>query len=249
MCREYDINQPQDPAQEYTFLPSSSKSRFTAADPLSIYATSFAFMPMTFDLGPTTVHVLCANGDLYFMGPIIPLHASVPLRWLHAAKVVADREGGLKAQWVDNLFKQVKAEEDRKRLDRELGLTTSRRASHSGLKPPGDIADKTTAVDIPEDSNAETVRLHPPHLTSSGGPGPGHHRPVLRQGPVIYDPVPEEVGAAEYGEDVASDLMLFQSKKLGGETVVAIAWAGGRVDLGLVLDPPQPRWLSSKVST
>jgi nucleoporin NUP82 len=219
-CSEYDITSPYDPSQTFTFLSDQpSSSRFTAVDPLSRYATSFAFAPYnssTFDFTPLMVYVLIANGDLYTMGPVMPIHAEIPLRYLqglkaftdarlkqskHAGDVFSD-EGAratLQAQWVDGLVRQVKKVEGKQ---------------------------------------GEVVRLHPPHLTETGGPAPGLHRSVMLQGPVIFSPGSQEVGAAD-DEDAASDLAMV-------EDMLAIAWSGGRVDLG-VRRTIEPRWISSRV--
>lgn len=193
---------PEDPTQTFTFLTPSPPSTFSAVDPLSRYATSFSFSPFTNDFGATVVNVLCANGDLYYMGPILPLQAEVPSSWLQGVRAIGDREGGLKSGWVDSILKQIQ----------------------SG----------------PKTDAASTVRLHPPHLTVNGGPAPGLHRPLLRQGPVLLDPAPEE---AE-DEDRATDFLLLEND---GEVVYAICWTGGRVDLGMMIDTPNPRWVSTKV--
>lgn len=233
---EYDVSRPEDPAQEFTFLPAApSHSSFSAVDPLSRYCTSFAFGPHALDFGPTIVHVLCANGDLYYMGPVLPLRATVPLSWVQGVKVLADQLGGLKSNWVDSLVRQVD-EQHRRQDEDDTGPSSSGLAS---TELGGSILGK---VEMDE----EVVRLHPPHLTPSGGPAPGVHRAVVRQGPVVLDPAPQESGAAAEDEDKALDLVLLQGDD--GEVVHGMAWNGGRVDLGIMVDPPMPRWSSTRVS-
>jgi len=59
------------------------------------------------------VHVLMANGDIYTMGPVLPLHAEMPLRYLQ----------GLKA-YSDNRLRRVREEsgnEDAERLCKRNG--------------------------------------------------------------------------------------------------------------------------------
>ena len=233
---EYDVTRPEDPAQEFTFLPTApSHSSFSAVDPLSRYCTSFAFGPYALDFGPTIVHVLCANGDLYYMGPILPSRATVPLTWIQGVKVLADQVGGLKVGWVESLVRQVD-EQLRRREDDGASL------SGAGVGSGGLGASLMGNAEAEE----EVVRLHPPHLTPSGGPAPGTHRAVVRQGPVVLDPAPQESGAALEDEDQAMDLVLLQGDE--GEVVHGIAWSGGRVDLGIMVDPPMPRWSSTRVS-
>lgn len=244
--REYDVLSPEDPAQTFSFLPSAptSGSRFSAVDPLSRYATSFSFSPFsTSDFGPSVIHVLCANGDVHTMGPIIPLHAEVPIEWIQALRLTLEREdfGQAAREWVDDLIKQVRDEEDR--MERERGVSDdamSRTASRRGsLGPAYNHSDDKNEVEEGK------VRLRPPHLTTSGGPAPGRHAPLARRGPIAYDPAPEEIGA-DIDEDIASDICLFDA---GGEQVVmAVAWAGGRVDLGVLVDSPVPKWHDPKVS-
>ena len=216
---EYDITSPYDPSQTFSFLSDQpSSSRFTAIDPLSRYATSFAFSPYsssTYDFTPLTVYVLIANGDLYTMGPVMPIHAEIPLRYLQGLKAYTDAKvkrsraadvfsddgarSELQAQWVDGLIRQIKKVEG---------------------------------------TQGEVIKLHPPHLTETGGPAPGLHRSVMLQGPVVFSPGPQELGAAE-DEDAATDFVMM-------EDMLAIAWSGGRVDLGISRGI-EPRWISSRV--
>nr|XP_019043367.1 hypothetical protein I302_07943 [Kwoniella bestiolae CBS 10118]OCF22297.1 hypothetical protein I302_07943 [Kwoniella bestiolae CBS 10118] len=237
--REYDITQPHDAVQTFNFLSSSttSSSKFTAIDPLSRYATSFAFSFGSIDFSPLIVYVLIANGDIYTMGPILPLRTEMPIRYLQGLKAYSEArlakiqgeardvfgagEAGLgratfQAQWVESLVKQVKMAEQQKK-------------------------------------DEGTVRVHPPHLTESGGPAPGAHRALLRQGPLVYSPAPQDIGNGdEDDEQAATDLYIShippseEEENGETETIIAIAWSGGRVDIGLEVEKPVPRWLSSR---
>ncbi|OCF37125.1 hypothetical protein I316_01031 [Kwoniella heveanensis BCC8398] len=232
--REYDILQPHDPVQTFNFLPEKSTgAKFTAIDPLSRHATSFAFSKGDVDFSPTMVYVLIANGDLYTMGPILPLHTELPIRYLQGLKAYSEARlakvqgqarnvfgasgAGLgravfQAQWVESLVKQVKsAEEVRSRRDEEVD-SPSRRTTH---------------------------------------------RALLRQGPVVFSPGPQDVGNGDEDEEqVATDLYLSEDgpsdEEAEGSTasekqrIVAIAWSGGRVDIGLEVEKSEPRWLSSR---
>lgn len=237
IIREYDVLNPDDPTQTFFFLPETISSRAAAMDPSAFYATSFSFSPALTSTSPTDwsaamVHVMCANGDIYVMGPILPLHSVVPVTWLQCLRVHADRSGGEQKRWVDSVWNIVRGEEERKRE----GGTTLTTASQSPSRA-------ARSVEVEQGM----VRIHPPHLTPSGGPAPGDKPPLQRQGPMRYDPPPQEVGEAELDEDVASDILISEAGEQG-ETVVAIAWSGGKVDLCLIVDPPQPRWVNSRVS-
>lgn len=244
MSREYDIRTPDDPTQTFTFLPqasTSSSSKFTAIDPLSRHATSFAFHPYTsssYDFAPLVVHVLMANGDLYTMGPILPLRAEVPRRYLQGLKgYVKERRRRAEASknqeeqekldswetWVDDLGKQAQS-----------GSSTSRT----------DNKDKQ-----------DTIKVHPPHLTPTGGPASGSHKALLRQGPVVYSPGPQEADD-EDEDNVASDIIVLtmpRHEEHGNEEedagssgsigAVGIAWSSGRVDIGLLANALEPAWV------
>ncbi|WRT69531.1 uncharacterized protein IL334_006518 [Kwoniella shivajii] len=228
--REYDVLQPHDAVQTFNFLPertSSSSAKFTAVDPLSRYASSFAFSIGPIDFSPLMVYVLLANGDIYTMGPVLPLHSEMPIRYLQGLKAYSERrlariqseakdvfgatEAGLgrvtsQAQWVESLVKQVKmAEEARQR----------------------------------KDENEET----PSKRTTLA---------LLRQGPMLYSPAPQDIRNGEEDEEqAATDLFLSQSgSEQGGngekETCIAVTWSGGRVDIGLEVERPEPRWFSSR---
>lgn len=252
------MRQPDDPTQTFTFLPpasTASTSRFTAVDPLSRHATSFAFHPYsdsTYDFSPFMVQVLLANGDLYAMGPIIPLRSELPLRSLQGLKAFVkerrrrakgdkddaehDRLDGWDA-WVDNLVKQSK--DGREASSASLSRQSSQTATTSDLK------------------TTQTVRVHPPHLTATGGPASVSHKALLRQGPLLYRPGPDEQDDAE--DNVASDIIsLCVPRQAGDElhgveegqpmvNVTAIGWSNGRVDVGLP-DILEPAWVGDEVS-
>ncbi|WWD20148.1 hypothetical protein CI109_104624 [Kwoniella shandongensis] len=285
--REYDILQPHDAVQTFHFLPEkpASSSKFTAVDPLSRFATSFAFSTGTVDFGPLMVYVLIANGDIYTMGPILPLHTELPVRYLQGLKAYTDarlaqiqreavdvfgaEEAGLgkatfQSQWVESLVKQVKlAEEARSRRDEvDVMETPSRRTSILGRSVRG--SESSPSRSKPIAARDGMVKVHPPHLTEAGGPAPGAHRALLRQGPAVFNPGPQEVGNFDDENDedeeldqVASDLFVSEVVAADGEgegskekeTIIAIAWSGGRIDIGLEVEKPEPRWNSSRDPT
>lgn len=267
---EYDALQAQDPVQTFNFLPESSaksRAKFSAVDPLSLYATAFAFSTGTLDFAPLMVYGLMANGDVYSIGPVLPLHAEVPASYIASLQAwVSERAKRLKKRreaastpgqvgsaehaalvgrvalqqaWVENIVKQVTAQEDDKPKRRGFGLRESSHPnSDRALLPPG------------------YVRVHPPHLTASGDPAPGMHRPLMRQGPLLIDPAPQEVGnGVDVDEQTATDIAVIratvESDKSDTDTqdsinIVAIAWSAGRVDLCLEQDAPEPRWITSR---
>ncbi|OCF61916.1 hypothetical protein L486_01580 [Kwoniella mangroviensis CBS 10435] len=229
--REYDLNQPHDAVQTFNFLPStsaSSSSKFTAIDPSSRYATSFAFSIGSIDFSPLMIYVLLANGDIYSMGPILPLRTEMPIRYLQGLKAYSETklakiqdeardvfgagQAGLgraifQAQWVESLVKQVKIAEQQKKDESSYESPTTRRTT------------------------------------------------LLRQGPLVYSPAPQDIGNGdEDDEQAATDLYISQIQSSGEEieegeevdTIIAIAWSGGRVDIGLEVERPEPRWLSSR---
>ena len=246
MCttREYDVSRPDDPTQTFNFLPqpSPSTSRFTAVDPLSLSAASFAFYPGTEGFGATMVYVLAENGDLYLMGPIMPLRAELPMSWLQQVKSLSEEIGGVCADWVELLIKQSREEKEQSK-EEDDSLSLSRRTSTLS-------DDRQFGTPQPTRTSRKDglVRLHPPHLSKSGGPAPGVHRPLLRRGPIIFSPGPQVENETEDDEEdeAASDLLMMENES-SGSVIFAIAWSTGRVDIGLVADPPLPRWNSSKV--
>lgn len=183
------------------------------------------------------------------MGPIMPLRSELPIRYVQGLKAYVKercrRAEGRKVEdeldrleswdtFVDDLVKQTngKREED-----------TSRRSSSA-------VTQKDT----------EMVRIHPPHLTPTGGPASGSHKSLLRQGPVIYSPGPQEADD-DVDENVASDLVIlcmprdegteFEDEDESVKTTVSavgIAWSSGRVDIGMVVNAPEPAWVEKDVS-
>lgn len=252
-CREYDVRRPDDPTQTFTFLPeasTSSSSKFTAVDPLSRIATSFAFHPYsssTYDFSPLIVHVLIANGDMYAMGPILPLRSDVPIRYLQ----------GLSA-YVKERRRRAESKKDEDELDR---LDSWEVFVEGLIKQAGGIRGEAGSrfSNLGKKKEVDTVRIHPPHLTSTGGPASGSYRSLLRQGPVIYSPGPQETDD-DLDENVASDIVILNMPRHEGEefedaeavsttvSAVGIAWSSGRVDIGLLVDAPEPAWVEKDVS-
>ena len=257
MISEYDIRRPDDPTQTFTFLAqasSASSSKFTAIDPLSRHAKSFAFTPYspsTFDFSPLTVTVLIANGDVYTMNPILPLRAELSLRYLQGLKAYVkqrrrkaeDGRDGLGIDqadswdiWVGDLVKQY------------------REGSKIEDSP---IKSKRSSSITPQHSKEDTVKIHPPHLTSTGGPATGSHKALLRQGPVIFTPAPQEDDENEetYASDIAILRVPTQDSNEEDEDhvedeirLMGIAWSSSRVDVGLYNDVSEPVWVESDVS-
>lgn len=254
--------------QSFNFLADRSKgSKFSAIDPLSQYSTSFSFSHGTVDFGPLMVYALMANGDVFVMGPVLPLHAEVPAAYLQNLQAWATERqrrlknnakqgaehaslvgrAGLQVQWVDALVRQAGKKDEEPSSDQ--------RPKHRrgfGLRDPS--PERTPERTPPRPG---FVHVHPPHLTPSGSPAPGMHRPLLRQGPVLFDPAPQEVGNGdEIDEQVASDIVVFPAVPADADAapsedtqpinVVGIAWSGGRIDVGVEEVAPEPRWLSSR---
>jgi nucleoporin NUP82 len=257
MISEYDIRRPDDPTQTFTFLPqasSSSSSKFTAIDPLSRHATSFAFAPYspsTFDFSPLTITVLIANGDVYTMNPIIPLRAEIPLRYLQGLKAYVkqrrrkaeDGRDGLGIDqadtwdlWVGDLIKQYR--------------------EGSKVEDSQNQSSKRSSSTNPANDGKDTAKVHPPHLTPTGGPATGSHKALLRQGPIIFTPAPQE--ADEDEETYASDIAILKISAHDGDDeeessreeirVMSIAWSSSRVDIGLYTNPSEPVWVENDVS-
>lgn len=260
--------------QTFTFLPETTgrpKSKFSAVDPLSQYATSFTFSRGSMDFSPLMVYALMANGDIYTMGPVLPLHAEVPALYLAslqawvgerskaleaADKATPGQEGSadyaslvgrrqLQEAWVSAVVKQGAGADEPPSPPRRRGI---------GLRDAPPSPPRSDKLPPPPGF----VRVHPPHLTASGGPAPGMHRPIMRQGPMLFDPAPQEVGNGDdAGEQSATDIMILHAAGDVGEgekdgprvNVLAIAWSGGRVDLGVDADTSEPRWITSRDPT
>lgn len=137
--------------------------------------------------------------------------------------------------WVENLSRQVRLEGGDE--------TPIMRTSILGRSTRG-MAVKQETQEVDGD---QLVRLHPPNLSMSGGPAPGDHREVERQGPAIFDPAPMEGDE----EDIASDLILLsvnvevakEGKSRSDVRMLAICWASGRVDLGVDTQKVKGKWV------
>ncbi|WVQ73284.1 hypothetical protein IAR50_002852 [Cryptococcus sp. DSM 104548] len=283
--REYDVLQPHDSIQTFDFLPERGRAapKFTAIDPLSRYATSFAFGPYSVGFSPLMVYCLLANGDIYLIGPVLPLRTEMPVHYLQTLKTLVDTRlaraqseardvfgagnsgmGRLtqQAEWVDALVNQVRQEEEARARREEEGeprQVLGRSALGQSVRQTGSpfrLAEETATK--PREAH---VRVRPPHLTASGGPAPGSHRPFLRQGPLVFSPGPQEVANGDDDleeEQSATDLVIVEvgpededsedvkGKKKMREVVFAIAWSGGRVDIGIETEMPEIRWMSSR---
>lgn len=205
------------------------------------------------------VYALIANGNIYTMGPVIPRHAEVPATYLQTLQAwMAEKErrltespegstaehaallgrASMQSQWINSVVRQASGE------DEEEQANSPHRGY--GLREPSPSPSEDRSPPPPG-----MIRVHPPHLTRNGGPAPGVHRPILRQGPLLLDPAPQEVGNGdEIDEQMATDMFILEAgAEAEGEerlNVVAIAWSGGRVDLGAAIDTPEPRWFSSR---
>ena len=184
------------------------------------------------------------------MGPVLPLRSELPIRYVQGLKAYVkerrrraegrkdDDELDRLESWdtfVDDLVKQATSKRDE---------GTSRRSSSGTLSS----------------KEIERIRIHPPHLTPTGGPASGLYKSLRRQGPVIYTPGPQEADD-EVDENVASDLLIlsmprdegaeFEDEEDSAKTMVSaigIAWSSGRVDIGMLVDAPEPAWVDKDVS-
>ncbi|BEJ14075.1 hypothetical protein CspHIS471_0312490 [Cutaneotrichosporon sp. HIS471] len=270
---EYDILRPQDPVQKFSFLAGKTtrpKSKFSAIDPLSQYATSFTFGRGLIDFASLMVYALMANGDIYTMGPVLPSSADVPasylaslqawvaegLKQLENAKAKPGEQGSaeyasllgrrqLQEAWVSAVVKQGSPD------DEPSTPSTPPRRRGFGLR------DAPPCPPQPDKPPPPTgfVRVHPPHMTGTGGPAPGMHRPLARQGPLLFNPAPQEVGnGGDIDEQSATDITILHAAGDVPEgevadarvNVLAIAWSSGRVDLGIAADECEPRWITSR---
>lgn len=216
------------------------------------------------------VYALMANGDIYTMGPVLPLHAEVPASYLNslqawvgersqaleaAGKAEPGQEGSaeyaslvgrrqLQETWVAALVKQSAQEDD------VVSASSPPRRRGFGLRDSPPSPPRTDDKPPPPPGY---VRVHPPHLTASGGPAPGIHRPIMRQGPMLFDPAPQEVGNGDdVDEQSATDIAIVHATGDSDDesgprvNVLAIAWSSGRVDLGVDAETSEPRWITSR---
>ena len=165
------LSNPTTPSQTFAFLPtqvaSKRKAGFSARDPRAVFASSFAFGTGTEGWGPLMVYGLIGNGDLYVLGPVLPVKASVPIAYLDSlASVLEVKTKALQAaalhdqetletvtqkarlaaqqKWIDSLLSQMTGEDSR---TAELSVPTSGRAALSQgpllLNPaPRDLEDE-----------------------------------------------------------------------------------------------------------
>lgn len=197
------------------------------------------------------MHVLIANGDMYAMGPILPLCSEMPLRYIQ----------GLKA-YVKERRSRAERRKDENELDRldSWDSFVDDLIKQTSVKRDEGVSRRSGMAIPPVSKEAETVRIHPPHLTPTGGPASGSHKSLLRQGPVIYSPGPQEADD-DVDENVASDLILlsmprdegaeFEDEEDTSRTTVGalgITWSSGRVDVGMIVDAPEPAWIEKDVS-
>jgi nucleoporin NUP82 len=120
-----------------------------------------------------------------------------------------------------------------------------------------DKSSKSSSGSAPGNDKTDTAKLHPPHLTSTGGPAPGVHRALVRQGPVVFSPGPEETDD-DTEESYASGIAITSSstrddddeEHSSGESIKAmcIAWSSGRVDIGHLMTASEPVWVEDNVS-
>jgi nucleoporin NUP82 len=187
------------------------------------------------------------------MNPILPLRAELPLRYLQGLKSYV-RQRRRKAEeykdgeeidradswdiWVGHLIKQYK---EGSKNDESPNKSSKRSAS----VPP--VSDKQ-----------DTVKVHPPHLTSTGGPAAGSHKALTRQGPIVFSPAPQEADDDDE-ENYASDITVMrvstgdadEDEDGSGEEirVMSIVWSSSRVDIGLYTEVSEPAWVGNDVST
>jgi nucleoporin NUP82 len=185
------------------------------------------------------------------MNPVMPLRSELPLRYLQGLKAYVrqkrrkaeekqDGQGIDRADswdiWVGQMIKQYKEGTKTNESDRKALRQSS---SSKG-----------------QNDKQDTVKVHPPHLTPTGGPATGSHKALLRQGPVIFSPAPQEA-EDDYDESYASDIAIL-SVPTGDEDeeadsareeirVVSIAWSSSRVDIGLY-PTTAPVWVENNVS-
>ncbi|CAK9780672.1 hypothetical protein CC85DRAFT_287955 [Cutaneotrichosporon oleaginosum] len=270
---EYDILHPQDPVQTFSLLPaetSRAKSKFSAIDPLSYHATSFTFGCGNADFAPLMVYGLMANGDIYTMGPVLPLSADVPEEYLGALQAfVAERMDEIDDMEVKQPGQEGSAEYaslvGRRQMQEAWvsAVVTQCSSDSEGEPSTPSTSPRRRGYGLPASPPRSErlpplpgfVRVHPPHLTAAGGPAPGAHRPLARQGPLLFNPAPQEVGNGDdVDEQSATDLTILhafgnvpEGQDPGlGINVLAIAWSSGRVDLGIEPDGSEPRWITSR---
>lgn len=186
------------------------------------------------------------------MGPILPLRSELPIRYIQGLKAYTT-ERRRRAERRSDEEEQDRLESWETFLDDLVKQAMGKRDEDKSRRTSSAATTQTTHKEV------EIVRIHPPHLTPTGGPAPGSHNSLLRQGPVIYNPGPQET-EDDVEENVASDLILLcMPRDEGAEfededesdkmttSAVGIAWSSGRVDIGMIVDAPEPAWVEKDV--
>jgi nucleoporin NUP82 len=197
------------------------------------------------------VTVLIANGDVYTMNPILPLRAEIPLRYLQGLKSYVkqrrrkaeDEQDGYMIDQVDN-------------WDSWVGSLIKQYKEGSKVEESPNKSFRHSTAGAERGDKQDTVKVHPPHLTPTGGPATGSHKGLARQGPVIFSPAPQESDDGDE-ENYASDITIMTVSPVDGEEdegianeeirVLSIAWSSSRVDLGLYTGLSEPSWVEDGV--
>lgn len=169
------------------------------------------------------------------------------LKWVQKLKAYITEKGGEEERyWLDSLTKQIQLDGPSSSAT-PASPTPNMRKSILG-RSTRDPVESVQEIEVDGD---QIIRLHPPHLTLSGGPAPGLHMEIERQGPATFDPAPPEGD----DEDIASDLVLVSVEtavgvkgkegRHGEVRILAVCWRGGRVDIGVEVDRAQGRWVGS----
>lgn len=184
------------------------------------------------------------------MAPVLPLRAELQVKYLQ----------GLKA-YTKQRRRRAEASKDEYEIDRvdswDLWVSSLIKQYKDGKKDESAQRSSRDHDAGPGGDKVDMVKLHPPHLTATGGPAPGVHRALVRQGPVIFSPGPQEADD-DYEESYASDIAIMRSstRDEGGEDgssgedvkAVGIVWSSGRIDIGLLIDAAEPVWVEDNVS-
>ena len=187
------------------------------------------------------------------MNPILPLRAELPLRYLQ----------GLKA-YVKQRRRKAEDYKDGEEIDRAdswdiwVGHLIKQYKEGSKVEESPNKSMRRSMSVSPPDGKQDTVKVHPPHLTSTGGPAAGSHKALIRQGPVIFNPAPSEADDDDE-ENYASDITVMRvstgdadedEDRSGDEVrVMSIVWSSSRVDIGLYTEVSGPEWVEKDVSS
>lgn len=186
------------------------------------------------------------------MNPILPLRAELPLRYLQ----------GLKA-YVRQRRRKAEDYKDGEEIDRAdswdiwVGHLIKQHKEGSKVEESPNKSMRRSMSVSPPDDKQDTVKVHPPHLTSTGGPATGSHKALMRQGPMIFSPAPQEADDDDE-ENYASDITAMrvstgdadEDEDRSGEEVrvMSIVWSSSRVDIGLYTEVSEPEWVEKDVS-